>query len=96
VKLAGNCEAKACDLSTIIDVEPLEQVQGGEGRARNKGVEVRHNSVLPEEGTGALANSQAFVVNAEGEARNVPRKRAEVGDQAILPKEAVSVGEGPD
>lgn len=85
----------AHDLSAIIDVAGVIQKQGG--ARRNKGVEVRHHAVLPEEraavGVGCItrvAYHLAFVVDATAEgqnagkpATNVPGQRAEVGDHAV-------------
>src|ERR1700730_3703640 len=52
VLFAGNREAKARDLSTIVDTLRRQQVQRRERRAWNESVEIGHHAVLPDVGTG--------------------------------------------
>jgi hypothetical protein len=97
-KRAGTLiEGQAHNLTVVIDVTGINQVQGGV--RRNKGVEVGHSTVLPEEGTAVSVriirstDYLAFVIHPEGPARHIPRQRAEVLHTALYgPEKSVKDG----
>src|SRR6185437_5669661 len=93
--VANQIDGYACDLPTVVDVAGIVQIYA----SGNERVEVGHHAVFPNirgaKRVGCVArvpHDLPLVVDAAGECQRAPGKRAEVGDNALLPQERVPGG----